>query len=112
MNNKNKNEDNRREEIEFRILESKGKALLDHEIIETFLRIIHDSDQAQTIAKNLVDTCTGIGGILGREIDDLKMIKGVTDPAVAVIMCVQEAGKRALREGLKKGPILIAKKSS
>jgi len=64
MNNTNTNEDNRREEIEFRILESKGKALLDHEIIETFLRIVHDSDQAQTIAKNLVDTCTGIGGIL------------------------------------------------
>ena len=36
----------------------------------------------------------------------MKIIQGVTDPAVAVIMCVQEAVKRALREGLKKGPIL------
>nr|WP_281251624.1 hypothetical protein [Wolbachia endosymbiont of Drosophila subpulchrella] len=27
-----------KEEIEFRILESKGKALLDREIMETFLR--------------------------------------------------------------------------
>ncbi len=35
-NNKNK------EEIEFRILESKGKALLDREIMETFLSAVHE----------------------------------------------------------------------
>ncbi len=77
-NNKNK------EEIEFRILESKGKALLDREIMETFLSAVHERPQAQEIAKNLVNSYTGVGRILGREMDDLKVIEGVTDYAVAM----------------------------
>ncbi|WP_341817241.1 RadC family protein [Wolbachia endosymbiont (group A) of Agelastica alni] len=105
MNNKNKSKD-RRKEIEFRALNSGGKALRDDEIIETLLSSVHDSDQAQAITKNLVNTCTGIGGILGREIDELQMIKGVTKPAVVVITCVKEANKRSLREGLKRGPVM------
>ncbi|MBA8757894.1 DNA repair protein RadC [Wolbachia pipientis] len=71
-----------------------------------FLSSVHGSDQAQAITKNLVNTCTGIGGILGREIDELQMIRGVTKPAVVVITCVKEANKRALREGLKRGPVM------
>ncbi|MBA8770248.1 DNA repair protein RadC [Wolbachia pipientis] len=71
-----------------------------------FLSSVHGSDQAQAITKNLVNTCTGIGGILGREIDELQMIRGVTKSAVVVITCVKEANKRALREGLKRGPVM------
>ncbi|WP_265037934.1 JAB domain-containing protein [Wolbachia endosymbiont (group A) of Hylaeus communis] len=99
-NNKNK------EEIEFRILESKGKALLDREIMETFLSAVHERPQAQEIAKNLVNTYTGVGRILGREMDDLKVIEGVTDSAVAIIMCVKETLERVLREKLKGEPIM------
>ncbi|WP_264731181.1 JAB domain-containing protein [Wolbachia endosymbiont (group A) of Sphaerophoria taeniata] len=99
-NNKNK------EEIEFRILESKGKALLDREIMETFLSAVHERPQAQEIAKNLVNTYTGVGRILGREMDDLKVIEGVTDSAVAMIMCVKETLERVLREKLKSEPIM------
>ncbi len=90
-----------KEEIEFRILESKGKALLDREIMETFLSAVHERPQAQEIAKNLVNSYTGVGRILGREMDDLKVIEGVTDSAVAMIMCVKETLERVLREKLK-----------
>ncbi len=43
MNNKK----DRREEIEFRALESNGKALLDREVIETFLSAVHDREEAR-----------------------------------------------------------------
>ncbi|WP_143688912.1 JAB domain-containing protein, partial [Wolbachia endosymbiont of Laodelphax striatellus] len=95
-----------KEEIEFRILESKGKALLDREIMETFLSAVHERPQAQEIAKNLVNTYTGVGRILGREMDDLKVIEGVTDSAVAMIMCVKETLERVLREKLKSEPVM------
>ncbi|GKS78802.1 hypothetical protein wHma_08090 [Wolbachia pipientis] len=49
MNNKNKSKD-RRKEIEFRALNSGGKALRDDEIMETLLSSVH---QAQAITKNL-----------------------------------------------------------
>ncbi|WP_375604564.1 hypothetical protein NOX90_03700 [Wolbachia endosymbiont of Anurida maritima] len=87
-----------KEEIEFRILESKGKALLDREIMETFLSAVHERPQAQEIAKNLVNTYAGVGRILGREMDDLKTIEGVTDSALAMIMCVKET----LRKGAER----------
>ncbi|WP_265035174.1 MULTISPECIES: RadC family protein [unclassified Wolbachia] len=108
MNNKNKSKDEnkRKKEIEFRILASKGNALLDHEIIETFLSAVHDRAQARAIAKNLVTTCTGIGRILGREMDELKSIEGVTDSTISMIFCVKETLTRVLKEELKKVPIL------
>jgi DNA repair protein RadC len=59
MNNKNKSKD-RREEIEFRALVSKGNALLDHEIIETFLSGAHDGVEASIIAERLMDRFKGI----------------------------------------------------
>ncbi|WP_447933108.1 JAB domain-containing protein [Wolbachia endosymbiont of Dactylopius coccus] len=104
MKNKNKSKD-RRKEIEFRALESKGHALLNHEIIETFLSAVHDRDEARIIAERLIDSF-GIRGILGQEVDDLKTIEGITDSTVAVILCLREASKRAPREELKKGPVM------
>uniref|UniRef100_A0A6M2DF23 RadC-like JAB domain-containing protein n=1 Tax=Xenopsylla cheopis TaxID=163159 RepID=A0A6M2DF23_XENCH len=38
--------------------------------------------------------------------DDLKVIEGVTDSAVAMIMCVKETLERVLREKLKSEPIM------
>ncbi|MFP3030811.1 MAG: DNA repair protein RadC [Wolbachia sp.] len=104
MNNKESSKD-RREEIEFRALESNGKALLDREVIETFLSAVHDRDEACIIARKIIDNF-GIGGILGQEIDDLKTIEGITDSTVAVILCLKEASKRVPREELKKGPVM------
>jgi len=104
MNNENKSK-NRREEVEFRALESNGKALLDREVIETFLSAVHDREEAQIIAERLMDSF-GIGGILGQEMDDLKSIEGVTDSTVAVILCLKEASKRGAKEELKKGPVM------
>ncbi|KAG8174185.1 hypothetical protein JTE90_005904 [Oedothorax gibbosus] len=71
--------------------------------METFLSAVHERPQAQEIAKNLVNSYTGVGRILGREMDDLKVIEGVTDSAVAMIMCVKETLERVLREKLKEG---------
>ncbi|MDE5058529.1 MULTISPECIES: JAB domain-containing protein [Wolbachia] len=107
MNNNNKSKDKSiyGEEIEKVLRSGEGKVLRDSEIIKILLRAVHSEDQAQTIAEKLTDTCKGMGRIFGRGIDDLKIIKGVTDPAAAVIVCVQEAYKRALREDLKKGPM-------
>lgn len=105
MNNKNKNEDNRKEEIKFRALESEGQALLDREIMETFLSTVHDRDEACIIAKSLIDNF-GMRGILGQEIDNLRTIEGVTDSTVAIILCLREVSKRAPKEELKRGPVM------
>ncbi|GFY40403.1 transcriptional regulator [Trichonephila inaurata madagascariensis] len=80
-----------------------GSALFDREIVAVLLGAVHDRKQAQDVANNLMDDCPGIGEILGREIDDLKMIDGMTEHAIE---CVKEAYKRALREGLKRGPVM------
>lgn len=105
-NNKSKDKNEFREEIE-RIQQSGGgEALLDHEIVVMLLSSVHDKVQAQAIAGKLMDTCKGIGGILGRGMYELKLIEGVTDSAIAAIECVKQAPKRALREDLKKGPIM------
>ncbi|MGL5028579.1 MAG: DNA repair protein RadC, partial [Wolbachia pipientis] len=92
MNNNNKSKD-RREEIEFRALVSKGHALLDREIIETFLSGAHDGVEASIIAERLMDRFKGIGRISSLEIDDLKTIEGVTDSTVTAILCLKEALK-------------------
>ncbi|GFT91673.1 hypothetical protein NPIL_553281 [Nephila pilipes] len=105
MNNKNKSKDHR-EEIEFRALVSKGHALLDREIIETFLSGAHDGVEASIIAERLMDRFKGIGRISSLEIDDLKTIEGVTDSTVTAILCLKEALKRVPREELKKGPVI------
>lgn len=105
MSNKNKNEDNRKEEIKFRALESEGQALLDREIMETFLRTVHDRDEACIIAERLIDNF-GMRGILGQEIDNLRTIEGVTDSTVAIILCLREVSKRATKEELKRGPVM------
>lgn len=105
MNNKNKSKD-RREEIEFRALVSKGNALLDHEIIETFLSGAHDGVEASIIAERLMDRFKGIGRISSLEIDDLKTIEGVTNSTVTAILCLKEDLKRVPREELKKGPVI------
>lgn len=112
MNNNDKSKDKKiyGEEIERVLRSGEGKALRDSEIIKVFLRSVHSENQAQAIAEKLMDTCTGIGGILGRSMDELRIIKGVTEPAVAVMTCVQEAGRRASIEGLKKGPIMDQEK--
>lgn len=94
------------EEIE-RVLQSGGgSALFDREIVAVLLGAVHERKQAQDVTKTLMDNCPGIGEILGREIDDLKMIEGMTEHAAAAIECVKEAYKRALREGLKRGPVM------
>ncbi|WP_264719138.1 MULTISPECIES: JAB domain-containing protein [unclassified Wolbachia] len=105
MNNNNKSKD-RREEIEFRALVSKGHALLDREIIETFLSGAHDGVEASIIAERLMDRFKGIGRISSLEIDDLKTIEGVTNSTVTAILCLKEALKRVPREELKKGPVI------
>ena len=61
------NNNKSKEEIEFRILESKGKTLLDREIMETFLSAVRERPQAQEIAQNLVNTYAGVGRILGEK---------------------------------------------
>ena len=48
MNNKK----DRREEIEFRALESNGKALLDREVIETFLSAVHDRKKLELLLES------------------------------------------------------------
>ncbi|WP_395462881.1 RadC family protein [Wolbachia endosymbiont of Cantharis cryptica] len=105
MNNKNKSKD-RREEIEFRILESKGHALRDHELMEMFLSATHDRDEARVIAKRLMDSYKGIGRLLGQEMDDLKTTEGVTDSTVAVIQGANTLVNRVLREKIEKGPLI------
>ncbi|MBD0392229.1 DNA repair protein RadC [Wolbachia endosymbiont of Pentalonia nigronervosa] len=108
MNNKkkSKNQNEFIEEIKRIEQSGGGEALLDQEIMEMLLSSVHDRDQAQAITKKLMDNCPGIGGILGREIDDLKLIEGMTEPAAAAIICIKEASKMALREGLKKGAVM------
>ncbi|MDR3186334.1 MAG: hypothetical protein LBU04_05970 [Christensenellaceae bacterium] len=101
MSNKNNSKNNRREKVEFRALESNGKALLDRKIIETFLGTVHDGDEASIIAKRLLDNF-GMRGILGQEIDDLRTVEGVTDSTVAITLCLREASKRPPKEELKK----------
>lgn len=106
MNNKNKDENEFIEEIKRIERSGGGEALSDSEIVVMLLSSVHDRAQAQAITKNLMDTCKGIGRILGRGMDELLLIKGVTKPAVAVIECVKEAGKRAMIEDLEERPIM------
>ncbi len=94
------------EEIEKVLQSGGGSALFDREIVAVLLGAVHDRKQAQDVTKTLMDNCPRIGEILGREIDDLKMIEGMTEHAAAAIECVKEAYKRALREGLKRGPVM------
>ncbi|WP_353281777.1 hypothetical protein [Wolbachia endosymbiont (group B) of Horisme vitalbata] len=64
------------EEIEKVLQSGGGSALFDREIVAVLLGAVHDRKQAQDVTKTIMDNCPGIGEILGREIDDLKMIEG------------------------------------
>jgi|GEM_PF-4081895 len=65
MNNKNKSKDenNRRKEIEYRILRGE-EAVFDNEVFEILLNAVHDETQAQAISKRLTDRFKGVGRIL------------------------------------------------
>ncbi|WP_250295677.1 JAB domain-containing protein [Wolbachia endosymbiont of Oedothorax gibbosus] len=108
MNNNNKSKDKNEfiEEIE-RIRQSGGgKALLNHEIVAIFLSVVHGKTQAQAIARRLTDKYSGISKIFSQEMDDLKMVEGVTDDTTAIISCVKETLERAPTEEFKEEPVI------
>lgn len=103
MKNNNKSRDNRRKEIERRIL---GNAVFNNEVLEIILNAVHDETQAQAISKRLTDHFKGVGRILGQEMDDLKTIEGVNDSTVAIIHGANKLVNIVLKERIEKGPII------
>jgi len=106
MNN-SENENNRKKELETRVLSSKGRSLLDYELLEL---ILHRKVESRAVSERLIGLFKSVGKVISADLHELKSVTGMNDSAVATIFCIREAIEKMLREDLKELPIIENKK--
>jgi len=102
----NNSEDKRKEKLETRILSSKGRGLLDYELLELILYPTCDKGESRNVAEKLIELFNSVGKVINADFYDLKGVAGMNDAAVASILCVKETIGRILKGKLKELPIM------
>jgi DNA repair protein RadC len=110
MNNNTKNGSKRRKKLETRILSSKGRSLLDYELLELVLYSTYRKVNSRAVAERLIGLFSNIGRVISADFHELKSIKGVNNSAIASIFCIKETLERTLKNELEKLTIIDNKK--
>ncbi|WP_168464812.1 JAB domain-containing protein [Wolbachia endosymbiont of Ctenocephalides felis wCfeT] len=106
MNN-SENANNRKKELETRVLSSKGRSsLLDLELVELILYSSFNKGESREIAEKLLELFKSVGKVISADFHELKSVTGMNNSAVASIMCVRETIERMLRKDLEELPIV------
>jgi len=103
----NNSENERIKELETRVLSSKGRSLLDYELLEL---ILHRKVESRAVSERLIELFKSVGKVISADLHELKSITGMNDSAVATIFCIREAIEKMLREDLEELPIIENKK--
>ncbi|QDH18958.1 DNA repair protein RadC [Wolbachia endosymbiont of Carposina sasakii] len=97
------NNSERKEKLETRILSSRGRSLLDHELLE---RTLSECEEGREVAKKLIELFSSLGRVINADLHELKNVTGMNDGAIASIFCLKEIFDRILKGKLKKLSIL------
>ncbi|MBV0900145.1 MAG: DNA repair protein RadC [Wolbachia endosymbiont of Fragariocoptes setiger] len=94
---------NRKEELETRVLSSKGKSLFDRELMEL---ILYRNVESEAVSERLIELFKSIGKVISSDFHELKSVTGMNDSAVATIFCIREVIEKMLKEDLKELPVI------
>ena len=91
-----------------RLIEGGGDALLDHELIEYLLALAIPRRDTKPLAKQLLHSFGGIGGLLTADGEAIARISGMGETSVAALKIVHAAALRMLRDAVLQQPILAS----
>ncbi len=83
-----------------------GEALHDHELIEYLLALAIPRRDTKPLAKELIRTFGGIGGLMSADWAAIAKVPGMGDTSVAAIKIVQATALRMLRNEVAARPVL------
>ncbi|RDD35400.1 DNA repair protein RadC [Wolbachia endosymbiont of Cylisticus convexus] len=102
----NNSEDKRKGKLETRILSSRGRSLLDHELLELILYSVCEKGESRNVAEKLIALFNSVGKVISADLYELKSVVGMNDASVASIQCVREIIKRILKGKLEELSIM------
>lgn len=89
-----------------KLAENGGDALHDHELIEYLLALAIPRRDTKPLAKELLRTFGGIGGLMTADWPAIARVPGMGDTSVAAIKIVQATALRMLRNEVAARPVL------
>jgi DNA repair protein RadC len=89
-----------------KLAENGGDALHDHELIEYLLALAIPRRDTKPLAKSLLRTFGGIGGLMTADWQAIARVPGMGDTSVAAIKIVQATALRMLRNEVAARPVL------
>jgi DNA repair protein RadC len=106
----NNSENNRKKELETRVLSSKGRSLFDLELVELILYSSFNKGESKEVAEKLLDLFKRIGKVISADFHELKNVTGMNNSAIATIFCIRETIERMFKDDLKELPIIGTQK--
>ncbi|MDO7835012.1 DNA repair protein RadC [Sphingobium sp. HBC34] len=91
-----------------KLCEAGGEALHDHELIEYLLALAIPRRDTKPLAKELLRTFGGIGGLMSADWQAIARVPGMGDTSVAAIKIVQATTLRMLRNAVEARPVLAS----
>ncbi len=85
-----------------------GEGLLDHELIEYLLALAIPRRDTKPLAKALLRTFGGLGGLMAADWEAIARVPGMGDTSVAAIKIVQATMLRVLRGAVEERPVLAS----
>ncbi|MFC3441261.1 DNA repair protein RadC [Sphingobium rhizovicinum] len=89
-----------------KLAQAGGEALHDHELIEYLLALAIPRRDTKPLAKELIRTFGGIGGLMSADWAAIARVPGMGDTSVAAIKIVQATALRMLRNEVAARPVL------
>lgn len=89
-----------------KLAEAGGEALHDHELIEYLLALAIPRRDTKPLAKELLRSFGGIGGLMAADWQAIANVPGMGDTSVAAIKIVQATALRMLRNEVEARPVL------
>lgn len=83
-------------------------SLADYELLEYLLFGVRRQGDTKPTAKALIDRFGSIAGVLAAPTAELAAVKGVSEATIALIAVTAEAARRAVREEIADGPVLLS----
>ncbi|WP_445326818.1 RadC family protein [Sphingobium sp. AN558] len=97
-----------RARLRHRLAINGGEGLLDHELIEYLLAMAIPRRDTKPLAKALLRTFGGIGGLMAADWEAIARVPGMGDTSVAAIKIVQATMLRVLRGAVEEKPVLAS----
>lgn len=97
-----------RARLRHRLALNGGEGLLDHELIEYLLALAIPRRDTKPLAKALLRTFGGIGGLMAADWEAIARVPGMGDTSVAAVKIVQATMLRVLKGAVEDKPVLAS----